>query len=273
MAQQSDGKPLIRPLIRWAGSKRRVLPTLISRTPKGFDRYIEPFAGSACLYFALNPRRAILSDVNDELVNTYLQLKLDPRQVFHKLCQRSPDEESYYKIRKQNPKRMSPVGRAARFLYLNRLCFNGLYRTNRNGKFNVPYGGGRSGGLPTLDLLEEYSRQLVSATVMHQSFEVTLKLVQKGDFVYLDPPYAIQSRRVFNEYSTDRFSTDQISILREELLRIDSIGAKFLVSYGFSREATSLAEGFRTQTVSVQRSIAGFVGNRRKSRELLITNY
>lgn len=259
--------------LRWAGSKRRLLPTLLAAAPQQFDRYVEPFAGSACLFFALEPRRAVLADINDDLINAYRTLKMNVEGVIERLASFKCNKSEYYRVRSQSVFGMPKDKQAARFIYLNRFCFNGLYRTNKQGQFNVPYGGHKAGELPPDDLLRSCSASLRRAALSSDSFEQTLEKVRPGDFVYLDPPYSIESRRVFNEYSHFSFGGVQLRSLRSDLLRLDSMGVPFLVSYGLSREAIELAKGFRRKEIVVPRQIAGFATNRRKSRELLITNF
>ena len=259
--------------LRWAGSKRKLLPVLLDIAPDKFDRYVEPFAGSACLFFALGPPRAILADINHDLVNAFRALKTNVESVINHLGSFQCSKSEYYRIRSQKLPRMPKEKRAARFIYLNRYCFNGLYRTNKQGQFNVPYGGYRSGELPSAGLLRSCATSLRHAVVSSDPFDRTLEKIRTGDFVYLDPPYSIDSRRVFNEYSHFSFGSKELRCLRSHLLRIDKIGAPFLVSYGVSREADELARGFHRREIVVQRQIAGFATNRRRSRELLITNY
>lgn len=259
--------------MRWAGSKRKLLPILLELVPRRFDRYVEPFAGSACLFFSLQPRRAILGDINDELINTYRELKKRPQEVYGCLSELEPGKDDYYRVRALDPTELTGPLRAARFIYLNRLCFNGLYRTNKKGKFNVPFGGYRCGPIPSAETLRMTSLFLRRAVLVSGSFEQTLERVGIGDFVYLDPPYCIRARRVFNEYSHFSFGSEQLARLRRQLDRVNRMGVPFLVSYGLSREGWELAKGFRHREVVVQRQIAGFSAKRRKNRELLITNY
>jgi DNA adenine methylase len=263
---------LMNSFLKWAGSKRRSLPTLIDMMPPAFDRYVEPFAGSACLFFAITPKKALLSDINAELVGSYLQLRDNVEAVISTVAKLPMGKTAFYSLRSVDPKSLAPVEQAARFIFLNRHCFNGLYRTNRSGFFNVPYGQ-RSGRVPPPDHLRECSRVLQSAKVSACTFDVTLDQVRPGDFVYLDPPYCIKARRVFNEYSNAAFDHDQLKILRQALVKMDKSGIPFLVSYGYSREALLLGKGFRQRHSFVARQIAGFAGSRRKSRELMFTNY
>ncbi len=260
-------------LLRWAGSKRKLLPILTTIAPKDFERYVEPFAGSACLFFALDPLKALLGDINSELIGTYRQVKRHSIDVARYLAGFKHGKREYYRLRELNPKALDPQERAARFIYLNRFSFNGLYRTNRSGQFNVPYGGSKPGTLPSVDMLSHYSKKLKKANLISGSFQLTLEQVKEGDFVYLDPPYSISSRRVFREYHMSDFGSKDLRNLRSQLEHLDRKGIPFLVSYGLSREGNDLAKGFHARLVTVQRVIAGFSENRRKSRELLITNY
>jgi DNA adenine methylase len=183
-----------KPIFRWAGSKRKLLPTLRQYTPP-FVRYVEPFTGSACLFFDLLPRRALLGDVNRELVETYTAVRSSPLRVGQLVAAMPVSKAFYCELRAKDPDAMSVVERAARFVYLNRFCFNGVYRTNRSGKFNVPRGV-RTGSLPTIADFDAWSRILNRATLVRGDFEKCLSKVRSGDFVYLDPPYAEEGSRV-----------------------------------------------------------------------------
>lgn len=262
------------PIFRWAGSKRKLLPTLAELAPKTFDRYIEPFAGSACFFFHLSPISAVLGDINQDLIVTYQQVRASPDDVYATLAS-IPDRsaQTYYLLRNLDPATLTPIQQAARFIFLNRFCFNGLYRTNARGAFNVPYGGGRTGDLPRLGQLRAVSAVLQRAELLCKSFETLLPTARGGDFVYLDPPYSISNRRVFKQYSPSVFGVSSLMRLRQELERLESIKAKFLVTYGLSAEGLALSRGFRVRHTTVQRQISGFSTHRRKARELLITNY
>lgn len=279
MANRVGGAPAasslsVQPFLRWAGSKRKLLPVISSLIPQTFERYVEPFVGSACLFFFLNPSKAVLGDINAELINVYQQLTLNPQLLigcFEGFQDRTP--ETFYRVRAEQPHSLNPLERAVRFIYLNRLCFNGLYRTNKKGEFNVPYGGGRSGDFPTAQELSAAAAVLRKADLMSAPFEEVLAQVRTGDFVYLDPPYSISNRRVFNNYSNDVFGIENLKRLRSELLSLDKNNIPFLLSYGLSREGLDLAKGFNTRHAVVQRQISGFAKHRRGAREMLVTNY
>lgn len=259
--------------LRWAGSKRKLLPRLLPRIPEGMRRYVEPFVGSACLFFAASPNRALLGDINGDLIRTYVAVRNDPRGVAQGLLLLPRSESGYYRIRSIEPSQLNEIEQAARFIYLNRYCFNGLYRTNKAGRFNVPYGPQRVGPLPTIEQLERCANKLKRAKLVEASFEATLDLVRYGDFVYIDPPYAVARRRVFGEYSNHTFSATQLALLRSWLLRLNKRKIKFLVSYAYSPEGLELGDGFKRNSANVLRQISGFVSSRRRARELLISNF
>lgn len=259
-------------LLRWAGSKRKLISTLTLVAPVTFRRYVEPFAGSACLFFALDPSRALLGDINSDLIATYRLVKSQPETIADCLGKFKLGKEEYYRIRGMDPKNLEVPERAARFIYLNRFSFNGLYRTNRKGQFNVPYGGMKTGRLPSLELLRLASSALKRTKLVTGDFEETLKLADAGDFVYMDPPFYVTSRRVFNEYDRHPFGSDDIDRLRSCIEDLDRRKISFVVSYAKCKEAEKLAAGFRVRELTVNRSVAGFSSNRRSARELIISN-
>jgi len=227
---RSDGgqhaKPPLPPLLRWAGSKSQVVRQLAAFAPSDAKRYVEPFAGSACLFFHLGPQRALLADINGELITTYAVLVDDPLGVDVALQALGPaDSKRYYEVRSLRPERLGSAARAARFLYLNRYCFNGLYRTNQLGDFNVPYGALRSGQLPTLEQLETYATRLADAELETADYVETCRKVVEGDFVYLDPPYAVKKEwRRGRHYTDDAFAVDDLAQLATVLGELNAIG-------------------------------------------------
>lgn len=274
MAPPHAAQPVVNhpPFLRWAGSKRRLVPLLSSYWKPHYNRYLEPFAGSACLFFSLNASKAILGDLNGELISTYLEVKYRVDPLLDQLSKLHRNRREYKKLRSLKPSAMNSCARAARFIYLNRYCFNGLYRTNLRGEFNVPYGGEKSGSLPSVDHLRECSKRLMKTRLVAGDFERVLVHARKGDFVYMDPPFAVRARRVFNEYHPDSFGDDDINRLRMWMEKLDAKGISFLVSYAESAEADLLANGFTRRRVSVRRNIAGFAADRADSYEILISN-
>lgn len=268
-----DPQPDCPPFLRWAGSKRRLLPVLQSFWTAKHKRYIEPFAGSACLFFALKPPKAVLGDLNPELVSTYLEVKYRLPAVLADL-HKSPknDADEYKRLRSAVPKTMAASERAARFIYLNRYCFNGIYRTNLQGRFNVPFSGQRCGNFPSDEVFKKCARRLRCATFVKGDFEKVLQKAVPGDLVYMDPPFAVRARRVFREYDPSTFRHEDIQRLRGWMEELAKKNVTFVVSYAESDEADVLKREFDYQTVSVRRNIAGFVESRTLSNEVIITN-
>ena len=261
------------PLFRWAGSKKQLLGTLAAYWSDDCTRYVEPFAGSACLYFRLRPQKAVLGDLNKELVRCYVAVRDSPSQVSFELARFTKGASQYYRLRSTAPDTLASPARAARFIYLNRYCFNGLYRTNGDGAFNVPYGGDKSGSLPDAADLEVYAKAIEAVEFRSDDFALTLADVTDGDFVYLDPPYAVKAEwRRGLHYTNDAFATNDVDRLQGVLRKLDATGATFVLSYADSDEGHQLGRPYYCRTVEVRRSIAGSVFKRVKRSELLISN-
>lgn len=260
------------PFLRWAGSKRLHVPFLKRFWSKNYTRYVEPFAGSAALFFALDPPRALLGDLNGELIQTFRAVAKFPSQVSRTLQRLPAGESNYYRIRGRQRRALSRTARAARFIYLNRFCFNGIFRTNMDGAFNVPYGAPKTDNVPPLEQLKACSERLRRATIIHADFRTTLDRVKAADFVYLDPPYAVGNRRVFVEYGKSVFTTEDLEELAKLLQQIEDKGAHFVVSYADSREAREAFSRWPRRRIPVRRNVAGFLGARRKHYELYASN-
>jgi len=262
----------VKPFLRWAGSKRQLVPTLLSFWDDSFTRYVEPFMGSACLFFAIQPKLALLSDINGELVEAFKIVRSHPKELALRLTHLPKGEHAYYELRNKRPEGLSPFDAAARFLFLNRYSFNGLFRTNRSGHFNVPYAPSKTGQLPTESDLVAASGLLRRASLRASDFDAVLAQVQKGDFVYLDPPFAVANRRMFKQYGPDTFGLADLARLGAALVRLDHQGVAFVVSYAYCREALIAFSNWPTRKVFVRRNIAGFTQCRRTAAELLISN-
>ena len=261
------------PFLRWAGSKRRLLPILRTFWTDNHHRYIEPFAGSACLFFELKPPKAILGDLNPELIATYIEVKYRMSAVLEELkAIPTSSKAEYIRLRSLDTSKMTPHARAARFIYLNRFCFNGIYRTNLAGQFNVPFSGDRCGAMPADEVFNQCSSRLRGTRFINGDFESVLAHARPGDLVYMDPPYAVQARRVFREYDPSTFTHTDIVRLRSWMERLTASGIQFVVSYAESEEADILKKNFYHETVSVRRNIAGFAAHRAQANEILITN-
>lgn len=269
----SNDKDTVVPILRWAGSKRKLLPKLIPYWGQGQSRYIEPFMGSASLFFATNPSNAILSDLNQDLVRTVISVRDHPRAVYNRLVSIPKGKKSYNELRAINPGGLELLDRAARFIFLNRYCFNGIYRTNTKGAFNVPFSPSKTGDLPSWESFLAAAVRLKSATILCGDFEKVISShVKKGDFVYLDPPYAVENRRVFKQYGPQTFGLEDLERLSRTLKWINRSGAKFVLSYAYSPEAIQYFRGWTNRKVFIQRNVSGFAKHRRMAAELIVTN-
>lgn len=260
------------PLFRWAGSKRYLADYLLPKFPRQFERYIEPFCGSASLFFLSEPKEAVLGDLNHELINALKFVKSSPERLALALAWMPADQENYYTIRSIQPKSLTGFERAARFLYLNRFCFNGLYRTNRAGEFNVPFGSKPRSAVDESTFIAAASL-LRTAKFVIGDFSEVCRDARSGDFVYLDPPYASSEGNGFTEYGARTFGTVDLLRLRHELNVLDKKGAYFMLSYADSADISDIRKRWKSQTVRVRRNIAGFAGHRRVASEVVITNY
>lgn len=264
----------LQPVLRWAGSKKRSLPQIIPHLPDGYERYIEVFAGSACLFFSLRPKQAVISDNNLELMRFYETLARSPTEVYQQFASIPRDADTYYRVRAEAASASDPVTRSASFLYLNRNCFNGIFRTNATGEFNVPFSASRVPRYPLLEEVQHAAVALSHATIRCADFETVCRdMVSEGDLVYLDPPYYVTTRRVFREYSSRPFSASDLERLTDLLLEIDRRRARFVLSYPDCGPMRKLARHWRTSRIRVMRSISGKLSSRGYARELLLRNY
>jgi DNA adenine methylase len=260
-------------LLRWAGSKSRLVPRLAEYWDESKNRYLEPFTGSGALFFYLNPGAACLNDINEHLIEFYRELSNDAEDIYSRVMSIHSDEETYYVVRAQDPARLSPADRAARFIYLNRHCFNGIYRTNQQGRFNVPYGAHKAGAVPSLERFRECAAIIKRARLSSLDFdEFVRQNVREGDFVYLDPPYAVSNRRVFRQYDKHSFGIEDVQRLNACLEYIDRSGAFFVVSYALSAEIKPILTRWESRRVMAQRNVAGFAEHRRKAVEVIVSN-
>lgn len=263
----------VRSPLRWAGSKRKSLSVLQRYVPADITTYIEPFAGSACLAFTLDQCGIILGDINPRLIEFYKFLRDAPKQLYAAYSALPATPDYYYKVRTEYNANPPSLNRAAQFLYLNRNCFNGIYRVNSKGAFNVPWGGDKVGKALTCDELVIASKVLESAQLLCGDFDrVVLDNIDKNSFVYLDPPYASDENRVFREYHENSFATQDWDRLVDVLRKIDAAGARFLLSYAGAPLNARLGD-WNVGHLDVTRNVGGFRATRRKHREFVAMNF
>ena len=246
-----------RPFLRWAGSKRLLLPSIVPTLPLTYNRYIEPFLGGAALFFALEPEEAILGDSCRDLIRTYQAVRDNSGAVARYLRPLRPNKERFYQVRSNMSR--GRLKRAAQFIYLNKTCWNGLYRVNSSGQFNVPYGSPRSDNIFDQENLLSCSRALAKdgVEIVSQDFEETAKLARAGDLVYFDPPYVTgHNNNGFVDYNEVLFSwRDQVRLARRaEILR--KSGVFVLVSNANHDAIKDLYPNFERVTVERRSNIA-----------------
>lgn len=261
------------PFLKWAGGKRWLANGFADLFPKFEGRHIEPFAGSAAVFFSLRPQRAVLSDLNGRLIETYTAIKEQPTS-FEAHFRRFADQhckDFYYRTR--GAKFRSSSKRAAQFLYLNRVCFNGIYRENLRGEFNVPIGSKTKALLETDDF-HGVSAMLKDVTLLHQDFEKTIDDAVADDFVYVDPPYTTKhNMNGFVKYNQHIFSWEDQIRLAESVERAVSRGARVVVSNADHGDVRSLYSGFlKIRSVSRNNVIASKSAHRGTITEMVATN-
>lgn len=242
----NNGNHLVKPFLKWAGGKRWLLPRLSEILPEKYNNYIEPFLGSGAVYFSLRPATAILGDINKELIETYEAIRINWRSVVRILGKHNMNHSKtyYYKVRETIPD--SLVGRAARFIYLNRTCWNGIYRVNLKGKFNVPIGTKSSVFLST-DNFKEISELLNMTILKCSDFEETINKANKDDFVFIDPPYTVKhNKNNFIKYNENLFSWDDQIRLRDAVVNATHRGAKVVVMNAHHDSIKDLYRVFKT---------------------------
>jgi DNA adenine methylase len=258
------------------GGKRRLAVRIHSYFPENVAEltYVEPFLGAGALFFLHNPRNAFISDKNRHLIQFYRQIRDDAPTVYSHLqaLSRRLSVLSYYRVRQlYNESKWSPQ-QAARFLFLNLTCFNGIFRVNRKNQFNVPFGRRTRVHFPTSASLQEAARTLRQASIHSQCFRRTMPEVSKKSFVYLDPPYPpATSTAFFTHYTADRFGDQDQVDLAEQVRKLDRRGVRFLLSNSDTETVRTLYKGFQIREVGATRFVS--CKARVRAAELLIFNY
>lgn len=262
------------PFLKWAGGKGKLLSQYQPFFPRRFQTYYEPFLGGGAVFFHLHPNQAVLSDINPALVNVYQCVKSDVEAVIQRLQehQRQHREEYYYWMRSQHTG--NQVEQAARFLYLNKTCFNGLYRENSKGQFNVPMGRYKNPTICNPDLLRAAASALQATQIQVQPFNTVLEQAQADDFVYFDPPYhPLSVTSNFTAYSRHSFSADDQICLRDTVAQLAQRGVQVMLSNSDCPFVRDLYRDFPIHTIWATRAINSNAKRRGKIREVLVTSY
>ena len=274
---------VVKPFVKWVGGKRQLLSQFreLGLYPSNFDganhRYFEPFVGGGAVFFDLQPKNATISDLNAELITTYKVIRDDVESLIKSLLNHVYDKDYFLKIRAMNPAEMSELDIASRFIYLNRTCFNGMYRVNSKGQFNVPFGRYKNPVICDEDNLRAVSRALKDVKILNADYKSAVSEAKTGDFVYFDPPYyPISSTSSFTSYTKEGFAEKEQIELRDAFAELSDRGCYVMLSNSdvtFIRNIYGELKNVTITTVSAGRAINSKATARGKITELVITNY
>lgn len=271
-----------KPFVKWAGGKRQLLTQITERMPSSFKRYYEPFIGGGAVLFEIAPKAAVINDVNEQLINAYKQVKDEPEQLMAELNvidvgHKSADakKEYFYQMREQFNKvlssRITDIHSAALFIYLNKHCFNGLYRVNGHGLFNVPFNGSNTASYVRDNILEA-SSYLSSVDIYCGDFANACVDAGEGDFVFLDSPYAPLNPTSFEAYTKEGFGYSEHLRLAELFKELDAKGCYCMLTNHNTELISKLYSNYKIDVVSVRRSINADA-SKRTGTEVIIMNY
>jgi DNA adenine methylase len=275
-----------RPFLKWAGGKTQLLSQLQPLLPQRFEGYHEPFVGSAALFFHLynlkqsgdlqaSFKRVSLTDSNEDLVNCYRAVRDGVEPLIHWLEEHKANHNSryYYKVRAQNPANLGEVERAARLIYLNKTCYNGLYRVNSKGQFNVPVGRYKNPGIFDPDELRASSHALENVTIEQADFREVLRRARKGDFIYFDPPYYPVSKTAsFTSYTKHAFGPFEHESLALVFEALAEKGCRVMLTNSWTDFTRRLYAGYKRKELLATRSINSKAAKRGKVSEMVVVN-
>jgi len=271
------------PFLKWAGGKQQLISIFIHYFPKTYNKYIEPFVGGGAVFFHLRPQKAILMDINSELINCYNVIKNDYKKLIGKLKnhKQKHNKQYYYKVRAWDREQnwelhFEDIERASRFIYLNKTCYNGLYRVNKKGEFNVPFGRYKNPRIFDEWNLKICSKFLQQTVLYCDDFTRCLEFAEKDDLIYLDPPYVpISPTANFVEYSEKGFSFEDQIRLFYMFLELDKHGCKLMLSNSYSKSIIELYQpyGYKILEITANRKISSNPKKRNNVKEVLILNY
>jgi len=263
-----------RPFLKWAGGKTQLLPDLLPHVPQEYEDYIEPFLGGGALFFALQPKKAKLNDINKELINAYIQIRDNPKVIIELLeeYRKNHNKEFYYSTRSKIVKKMKATQRAARFIYLNKTCFNGLHRVNKKGEFNVPIGSYKNPNILDEKNILACSRTLENTELFSMDYKSFIKEhVALDSFVYIDPPYIpVSIFSDFDRYSEEKFRTGEHIELATIYTELVDSGTYTLLSNSSSELSFRLFSDFKVDTVEANRFINTKSDGRGKIKEIIV---
>jgi DNA adenine methylase len=273
--------PLVQPVVKWVGGKRQLLQDLVPLLPKSFRSYCEPFFGGGAVLFNLQPKKAYINDINAELVNMYLVVRDNVEQLIDMLSQHKNESGYFYKVRdwdrdKSFYDNLDPVTKAARLIFLNKTCYNGLFRVNNAGEFNTPFGSYKNPNIVNAPVLRAVSVYLNTSeiTISSMDYEDVLDSIKSSTFVYLDPPYdPVSDTASFTGYIKNGFNHEEQIRLKQNCDELDKRGVKFLLSNSATPFILDLYSNYKISSVLAKRAINS-VGNRRGDvEEVIVQNY
>lgn len=276
---RKNGTVEIPTIVKWAGGKSQLLKQFELFFPKKIDFYIEPFLGSGAVFFYIQrkykPKKIILSDTNEELINAFIIVrdKVDALIERLKKHKEQHNKEYYYNIRALDSGGLTDIEKAARFIYLNKTCFNGLYRVNSKGKFNVPIGSYKNPGILKEDVLRAASKLLQDVKLKVMPFENVLDMTTKDAFIYFDPPYHPLKKTSFTTYAKEVFLEEEQKKLAEVFKVLDKKGCKLMLSNSDTKFVRDLYAGFNIITVQAKRFINSKAEGRGAITEVVVRNY
>ncbi|KAA8667301.1 DNA adenine methylase [Clostridium sp. MT-14] len=271
---------LVQPFVKWVGGKRQLIKEISKYIPKGNYKYYEPFVGGGAIFFDLQPKNAVINDYNSELINTYNVIKNNVEELIEYLKTYPNDEEFYYNMRESDRKKeyenWSEIKKASRFIYLNKTCYNGLYRVNQAGYFNTPFGRYKNPNIVNDVVLKAVSKFLNENNIVIKSgdYKEVLKGIKKNSFVYLDPPYdPVSHSSNFTGYTMGGFGKDQQIELKEVCDELNKKKIKFLLSNSNTEFIRNLYNNYNIEIVNANRSINSIASKRGEVEEVLVRNY
>lgn len=268
----SLGEKDIKPILKWAGGKRQLIPQLIKIIPKKYNQYVEPFIGGGALYFYLNNNKAVINDSNPELINLYNEVANNPKKIITNLKKYKNNKEFFYKVRSAEPK--TSLEAASRTIYLNRTCFNGLYRVNKKGGFNVPFGNYKVSNFVDNDNFLKASSLLKKTKILCKDYKHVLdKYTKKGDLVFLDPPYLPVSKYSdFKRYTKEQFYLEDHIELSEYFKKLDKKGCYLILTNSNNKKILDLYKGYKINIFNTKRNISS-KGQKRTGQDIIVTNF
>ncbi len=267
-----------RPFVKWAGGKRQLIPQMDKYLPKKYNKYIEPFIGGGALFFYLLPKKAILIDINNDLINVYNVIKNKVSELIKSLKKHKNEKDYFYKIRSidREPSvfnNWSDIEKASRIVYMNKCCYNGLYRVNSKGQFNAPFGKYKNPKICDIENLIVVYKILKNVSLINSSFEKCLDFAEKDDFIYFDPPYVpISESANFTSYTKGNFGKEDQITLFNVFETLNKRGCKVMLSNSYCDFILDLYKDYQITILKAKRAINSDASKRGQIKEVLITN-